>query len=308
MDRRILGIGCGVLAALIWGGFPVMTRLGVSRSSLAPGDITFLRFAVSGLILLPVLLRQGFGGLGVKPVALMVAGIGAPYMLVIAAGLSRAPVGLFAVLTPGSMIAFSAILSAVLLRERLSALQRTGIAAILIGVAVTGSAALMGMAEDGLAVALFLFGGLLWASYTLTTRLFKVGPLRATAIVSVVSALLYSPVYFAIKGLSVLDARPFDLVAQAAYQGLFVSILALYLYSKGVSLLGPTIGATFAALVPVLAVIEAALLLGEEPHPAALAGLVIVVAGMAASLVRPRQQKAHPAARNTPVAPQNRSQ
>lgn len=299
MDKRAVGIGCGLLAALIWGGFPVMTRFGVAHSSLDAYDVTFLRFAVSGLILLPVLLRQGFGGLGVKPVALMVVGIGAPYMLVIAAGLTRAPVGLFAVLTPGSMIAFAAILSAIVVKERLSKMQRIGVLAILIGVIVTGSAELSSLAGGGIAVALFLFGGLLWAGYTLTTRVFSVGPLHATAIVSVLSALVYSPIYFSIKGVALLDALPFEIAAQAIYQGVFVSILALYFYSKGVSILGPTIGATFAALVPILAVVEASLLLGEHLHSASLAGLAIVTIGMVVSLIKPRSTHRRPVATAT---------
>lgn len=234
MDKRALGIGCGLLAALIWGGFPVMTRFGVAHSTLDAYDVTFLRFAVSGLILLPILLWQGFDGLGIKPVALMVIGIGAPYMLVIAAGLTHAPVGLFAVLTPGSMIAFAAILSAIMVKEKLSKMQRIGVLAILIGVVITGSTELASISGGGIAVALFPFGGLLWAGYTLTTKVFAVGPLHATAIVSVVSALVYSPIYFAIKGMTLLDAPPFKIAAQAIYQGVFVSILALYEREGGI--------------------------------------------------------------------------
>ncbi|MCA3845561.1 MAG: hypothetical protein IOB09_14370, partial [Burkholderia sp.] len=54
--------------------------------------------------------------------------------------------------------------------------------------------------------------------------------------------------------------------------------------SRAVVALGPAIGATFAALMPLLATLEALLLLGERPHAPALAGIAIVTAGMAASL------------------------
>ncbi|WP_298957065.1 DMT family transporter [uncultured Methylobacterium sp.] len=288
MDRRLAGIGCGLLAALIWGGFPVMTRLGVARSALDAYDVTFLRFAVSGLLLLPVLLRRGLGGLGAGPVALMVAGIGAPYMLVIAAGLTRAPVGLFAALTPGSMIAFSAMLSALAVGEPSSRRRRAGILLILAGIVVTGSADLGGSGSS--AVALFLLGGLLWAVYTVTTRVFAVEPLRATAIVSVVSAALYAPPYLAVRGGALLAMPLAEVAAQAVYQGVLVSVVALYFYSKGVALLGPTVGASFAALVPVLAVLEGSLLLGEAPPAASLAGLVVVTLGMATILAGPRPE------------------
>lgn len=286
LGTRLPGIACGLAAALIWGGFPVMTRLGVAYSSLDMYDVTFLRFAVSGVLLAPFLLR-GTGGAGAGAVAVMVAGIGAPYMLVVAHGLALAPVGLFAVLTPGTMILFSVLLSAWWLRSRLPLRQRFGIAAILAGACLAGAENLKSAAGSGLAVGLFVLGGLLWALYTVSTRLFAIGPLRATAIVSVVSALFYSPIYFAMKGLEIFSAPADALLMQAVYQGVLVSILALYLYSKAVAVLGPVIGASFAALVPVFAVIEAWLLLGERPVAASLLGLAIVTVGMVSNLLAP---------------------
>lgn len=288
MDQRWVGIGSGLLAALIWGGFPVMTRLGVAHSSLDPYDVTFIRFAVSGALLLPILLRRSVGKIAIWPSVLMVTGIGAPYMLVVTAGLGLAPVGLFAILTPGSMIAFAAVLGAVIMKEQLSVPQKIGIATILIGVGITGYNELESISGGAEATTLFLFGGLLWAIYTVTTRAFATEAFMATAIVSVGSGLTYGPVYLALKGAALFHAPWREIVVQGVYQGVLVSVLALYFYSKSVSILGPTVGATFAALVPVLAVIEAALLLGEWPHPIALVGLAIVTCGMIVSLVRPR--------------------
>ncbi|MCQ4438338.1 hypothetical protein NO135_25360, partial [Clostridioides difficile] len=48
--------------------------------------------------------------------------------------------------------------------------------------------------------------------------------------------------------------------------------------------LGPAVGAPFAALMPLLATLEALLLLGARPHAPARAGIAIVTAGMALSL------------------------
>ncbi|MFT3778499.1 MAG: DMT family transporter [Ottowia sp.] len=281
---RWLGIGCGLAAALIWGGFPVMTRFGVAHSSLDMYDVTFLRFAVSGALLWPVVLRAGFAGLGPLAVVLMVAGIGAPYMLVVSHGLARAPVGLFAIVTPGTMIACSVLLSACCLKTRLSKRGWAAVGAILAGIALAGYPELRGAAGSGAAIGLFVFGGVLWAVYTVSTKVFAVGALHATAVVSVVSALAYSPWYFAVKGLSLLGAPPGEVLAQAFYQGAMVSVLALYLYSKAVALLGPPLGSSFAALVPVFAVAQAWLFLGEKPSGLAVLGLVVVTAGMLAGL------------------------
>ncbi|MGO4714266.1 DMT family transporter [Bradyrhizobium sp. 2TAF24] len=298
MSSRWTGAGFGLLAALIWGGFPVVTRLGVAHSTLDSYDVTFIRFAVSGTVLLPVLLHRGFGGLKALPIVLLIVGIGAPYILAVAAGLSLAAVGFFA-LTPGSMIALTAILSRIVMKERLSPMQITGIATVLLGMALAGSNALSG-SGGWAAVALFLLGGLLWAIYNITARRWAIDALLATAIVSVGSAVIYCPIYLATRGLGLLHAPLGAIVLQAVYQGVMVSILGLYFFSRAVTILGPAVGATFAALVPVLATIEAALLLGEQPHPLALLGILIVTIGMAISLFKPYQS----ALQSTPASSQ----
>lgn len=279
---RLTGIVCGLVAALVWGGFPVMTRLGVARSALDLWDITFLRYGVSGLILLPVFWRHRCAGLGPWPVALLVAGIGWPYMLAVGFGLRAAPAGLFAALTPGSMILFSALLAALWMRRPMPPRERLAMGTILAGLALAGSGALV---VAGLPALLFLLlAGFLWAVYTVATRVHPVGPLQATAIVSVLSALLYTPLYLGMKGTALLLVPLDQLLLHGIYQGVLVSVVALYFYSRAVVILGPTVGASFAALVPVIAVVEAAFILGERPTPTVLAGLVLVTAGMIATL------------------------
>lgn len=259
-----------------------MTRFGIERMPLDMYDVTFLRFGVSGLILLPFLLFIGLKGARWKEITLMVVGIGAPYMLVVSHGLTYAPVERFAVVTPGSMIIFSVVFSAYLLRFRLTRYELYGIAAIIVGVGLIGYKSLgsaMG-GEYAYTILVFLLGGLLWAIYTVSTKAFSVDSMRATAIVSVFSAIFYSPIYFLIKGSSLLHAPLHDVVVQGVYQGFLVSIVALFFYSKAIAYLGPAIGSTFAALVPGAAVILAALLLGEWPTSLSIAGLSVVTVGM----------------------------
>src|SRR6476646_10507195 len=65
----IRGALYGLAAVTIWSGWIVVARLGL-RSSLTPWDIAALRFAVAGLLMLPLVLargvaidRLGWGGL-----------------------------------------------------------------------------------------------------------------------------------------------------------------------------------------------------------------------------------------------------
>lgn len=280
---RVNGIACGLVSSAIWGAFPVMTRFGIQHTSLDMYDVTFLRYGVSGLILLPFLLITGLKGVGWKETALIVIGIGAPYMLIVSHGLTYAPVERFAVVTPGSMIIFSVVLSAYLLRVKLTSYEFCGVAAIIAGVGLIGYKSLAHSAIEGEyahTILVFLLGGLLWSIFTISTKAFSIEPMRATAIVSVFSAIFYSPFYLLIKKSSILHAPMHDIVAQGFYQGIMVSIVALFFYSKAISFLGPAIGSTFAALVPAAAIVLAALVLGEWPTPLSVAGLGVVTVGM----------------------------
>jgi drug/metabolite transporter (DMT)-like permease len=138
----------------------------------------------------------------------------------------------------------------------------------------------------------------MWAIYTVSSKLYGVASLHATAIVSVFSVVLYVPVYVALQGDAILGAPLHDIAIQAVYQGIFVSTIALFFFSKAVFYLGPSLGSTFAALVPAAAVVLAGVVLGEQPTPLAIAGLAVVTLGMALTLVR-RPPRAPATAGNT---------
>lgn len=285
---RMSGLLCGLAAALIWGGFPVITRFGATRAGLDMYDITFIRFSVASLLTFPVLLRSKRPSW--RLTATLTLGIGAPYILVVSDGLTHAPVALFAVLTPGIMVMFSTGLGAFLLKERLSLRQGAGIVAIVVGSALVTLEYLLLSPSIAIPAGLFVLGGFLWAVYTVSAKQSHINAITATATVSVASILGYAPVYFYLKGFELLRSPWSSILEQAIYQGVLVSVVALYFYSKAVSLLGATIGASFAALVPVLATIEAALLLGELPSSASIIGLAISVVGIAAVLAAPKSR------------------
>ena len=82
----------GFAAVSIWASWSVVTRLAVT-TGLDASDIAALRFGVAGLLLSPVLLQRGLARdrLGWLGLAVIIAGVGAPYALVAAVGLRFAP-------------------------------------------------------------------------------------------------------------------------------------------------------------------------------------------------------------------------
>src|SRR5690348_1122230 len=85
----VIGAVCAIAAVAIWAGWLVMTRLAVT-TTLKASDLTALRFAVAGVVLLPVVLRRGlaFNRLGWPGFLAVVIGAGAPVPLLVGAGLS----------------------------------------------------------------------------------------------------------------------------------------------------------------------------------------------------------------------------
>ncbi|MEI2387104.1 DMT family transporter [Breoghania sp. JC706] len=276
----------GLCAALIWGGFPVVTRLGVTSQSLDAWDVAFIRFTVAALVTLPYLMKHGFGFRPVGAVVLMVAGIGVPYILTIAQGLSSAPVRLFAAVTPPMMVGLSTLLVSLLYRRLPPRAVLAGVAVIVVGVTMMGATSLL---EDGAsplgAYLLFLLGALLWAGFTVTTKETGISAMKATALVSFWSAVCLWPVYLWLKGTAIVHV-PLDVIAtQAIYQGILVSVGALFFYSTAVRALGAIAGSTFAALVPGFATVWAAVLLGEVPSAFAIVSIAVVSTGMIVTLL-----------------------
>jgi len=177
------GAAFGFAAVSIWAGWSVFTRLAVT-TNLDAWDIAALRFVVAGLLLAPVLVWRGLAHdrLGWRGLAVIIAGQGAPYVLVAASGLQFAPARDQGALSPGSMPLFVALVAATVLVEKLSIPRRLGLSFIFAGVVVVigwhdGSAAWSLSRTFG--DALFLFAGFLTACFTVVMWIFYSEPLPA---------------------------------------------------------------------------------------------------------------------------------
>jgi drug/metabolite transporter (DMT)-like permease len=108
--------------------------------------------------------------------------------------------------------------------------------------------------------------------------------LHATAVVGVLSMVLYLPGYAWLAGDGIVAAPWRDLVVQGIFQGVLSAVVALLLYTRAVAILGAARGAVFAALVPAFSLLVAIPLLRETPTTLQLAGVAIVTVGMVLAL------------------------
>jgi len=281
MENKKIGIVFGIIAALIWGSWPVMSKV-ASIQSLSPLDITALRFTVSGIILLPFLVYKSIGMrvIFLKGTVLAI-GAGAPYVMLATYGINLSSSAHFGAIAPSTMLVFSSIGSIFLFKEQLTFARVLGIVFILLGVLGIG---LLSFERINIQIILgdimFIGCGALWASFTLLCKFWKLNAWTATSMVSVISGVLCIP--FTV---TVIQGLPTELILyHGVYQGVFVAIIALYSYSKSVSILGAAKGALFSSLVPPISLILGVIILGESMHNNEIMGAVLICIGMLLAL------------------------
>jgi drug/metabolite transporter (DMT)-like permease len=278
----VKGALLGLAAATIWASWSTFTRLAVT-TRLDAWDIATLRFGVAGLVLTPVVLRRGLAldRLGWAGLAAIIVGGGAPYGLLAAAGLRLAPAGDQSALNPGFVPLFVALISAVVIGEKFSAVRKLGLSLIFAGaLLIVGWHAASSGGSRSFGHALGLAAALLWACFTIIMRQAKLDPLHAAALVATGSLVIYLPIYIALCGARLIASPLADVALQALFQGILVTIVSLLLYGRAIAILGASAGADFGALVPVLSALLAIPLLGEWPSETDWVGIAAIAAGV----------------------------
>jgi drug/metabolite transporter (DMT)-like permease len=288
--RPVAGVLAALFAVTIWAGWIPVTRLGVV-TRLSPEDIAALRYATAGLLLLPVLWlhRRAVPWHRVGPIAAATAGAGVPYFLLIAHGLRLANSGQGAVLGPGATSLNTALIAWWWLRERPPSTRILGLAITASGVAlVLGHDLWSGAGRVG-GFLMILVASAHWALFTVASRRLGLPALLNAALISVLNAVIYVPMYWVGGGFEHLRSVPFsDLALQATYQGVLAGVLALAAFSYAIERLGAAAAAGFTPLSPVLATLLGWWLLADTVDVATAIGLSAVALGVVVANRRPR--------------------
>jgi drug/metabolite transporter (DMT)-like permease len=289
-----LGAAFGVVCALIWGVQAVVSRQSVA-DGLTTVDVAVLRFATAGCLLLPVAWRWcrpfPVGQLGWRRALTLSALAGVPYSLVLVGGIAFAPALHGSVIAPGLIPLISAVLAYLMFGERASPLQLAGLCLVAAGIGVFSWEAFANTPEREGAWrgdVLFVIGAFMWAYFGMLTKRWRADAIEATATICVVSFLTL-PLWAGFLPLRLGATAPSALALQAIYQGALVGVVSLFLYARSVVLLGPARAALFLPLVPGVTALAGVVWLGETPSLSEVAGMVIVMAGMALALVRKRR-------------------
>ena len=277
-----IGAACAIAAVAVWAGWLVVMRLGVT-TQLSTADLAALRFAVAGLVLLPIVLRRGFeiGRLGWLDFAAIVIGAGAPVPLVIGMGLAFAPAAHAGALYQGLVPFAVAGLAAIVLNEPTTPIGKAGLLLIACGAMMIAGFGVSSLTwGQSIGHALFLSSAFMTACYTVAVRRAAIDGLHAAAIAAVVSLLFYLPIYLLLFDGDLFAKPAAALVFQALYQGVLTAAISLALYARAIRLLGASKAAAFVALGPSLTALMGIPALGEWPSSLIWAGIVIITAGV----------------------------
>lgn len=280
------GLIAALLAVACWAGFVLVSRAG-GLSVLTAWDMMALRFGVGCLVLLPFL-RPGRLWMSWRGATLALVG-GIAYGLSVYQGFRLTSAVHAAVMLPG-LIPFGVVMFAMLmLGERPSAWRWLGFAAIALGgvlmLASTGDGA------GTLSGDLWLLAAVLgWSLYTVLARRWAVDAWRGAITTAFWSAALFLPVYLLWLPGNLAVAPVADILLQAFYQGVIATVIAMLLYLRAVSTIGPAAMGALMALVPVVSGLAAVPVLGESLTPTEALALVITSCGavLASGLVHRR--------------------
>jgi drug/metabolite transporter (DMT)-like permease len=283
-NRDVVGICCGLGAALLWGLQPVVSRYGVLRS-LNAYDLTAIRFFVSGILLHPVLFRSRLRGIGWGGAIMIAIGAGLPYVIIFNFGLTFASASNGGVLTPSANIVASTAGLYLLAHVTPDRNRLLGIGLILLGLVVVGIDRVEQLDARALTGdMLFVLAGGIYSLFAIFSQRYKITALHAAAIVSVFSLIAYAPFYLFHGVTDIFRAPLREVLIQAVVQGIMVSFLATWFYASAINILGAGRAVVFVALMPVFSVAFAIPFLHEWPNRLEFAGLALVFVGMATAL------------------------
>ena len=294
LSDPVKGLLFGLGAVLIWGSSLAYARAGMTQG-LAAMDFALFRYATAGIVVLPWLLLhqpRTLAGVGwPKGVALAVL-VGPLFILLGAGGYAYTPLAHGAVIQPAFAMMGTTALAAWVLRDRPPRARLLGIAVMVVGLAVIAGPGLFeGGSQAPLGDAMFAFAGLLWASFTVLTNLWRVKALPATAALSALSALFIVPVYLLTQDLGRIAAMPLgDLVTQVVIQGVLTGVVAVVCFTRAAELIGAARAGIFPALVPAATILIGIPVTGEWPTAGQWTGLTLVSFGLLMAMVlRPRR-------------------
>ncbi len=276
-----------MIAILAFSSFEVSSKL--IGSQINPTQLTFFRFLIGGLILLPFTIRN----IRKNKIAftkkdffiLLLLG----FMLVFVS-MNMAQYGIVYTAASVSAVIFSSnaifvsLFSAILLKEALTWKKVLGLLIGAAGLVITFGNIFSGQEISPtyiLGIVLVVTSMLVFSLYTVLSKKTakKIGSLTVTSLSSILGSLTLLPL-MAATGVNPFDFDLLSILPQFLYICIFVTGIAYYCYFEAIAHLDTSLGSMTFFIKPPLASILAAAFLGEVITSNIIIGIVLILIGM----------------------------
>lgn len=246
-NRTLWAIAALLVAAMAWGSTVVVAKS--AFESISAMNLLVVRLFLTGAVLLAVFstrlrMPRGIALRGLVLGALFTAGIGAQII-----GLQYTPPSLSGFVT-ASYVVFTAIISAVLLRQRQPTTTWLAVGLTIVGIVVLAGGASTGEAQFGFGAALTLFGAVMFAFHiVLLGRWVRPGNVQQLTVMQALVGMVVAMVVVPFTNFDV----PQDPVlwGQLLYLGIFCGAVTLFLQSWAQSHVAATPSAVIMCTEPV---------------------------------------------------------
>lgn len=254
------GVISGISVVLIWSGWIVVSKMGV-LSELTVWDITGIRYLTAGLLVTPFLITNRHIAKELFSTKVIICSLccGILYLLTSLIGLQHSNAANVGVIVNGTLPVMCAVLLYAWKNTTLSRSKYIGITLILI------SNYLIVTSATGVSITTlmwFLLSCFFLAFYSVSMKAWDIKLKTIMFSVPIINCIVYTPVWYFLPS-KLLSASTNEIMIQAMYQGVLVSIIALFLMSYAINRLGAVAASTIMALVPMVTALLAQALLDE---------------------------------------------
>ena len=259
-----VGYAAAITITFIWATWLVASRSG-AQSSLNIYDLAALRYGVSSIVALPIVLYykpwQNMSWLRIGVVSFM---LGPIYIMTVFLAFEYAPAAHGGIFMNGALPAITLFMLWLLFKQRANKLQIFGVVLILIGSALAAlDAADLALANAWVGDGLFLIAAVFFSAYMVAARVWNLKPTEVLFCSSIVNATLFLPIWYFFLPTGFAEASRSQLLLQTLYQGLVPGLIGLLLVALATRNLGPSITSAFMAAVPALGSILGVVFLDE---------------------------------------------
>lgn len=287
-DNPVLGTAAAIVVVFIWSGWLIVTKVG-AESTLTIFDIAALRFGLSGLVTLPVVIYfKPWKGMPIHRIVVLAALAGIPYVLLSYAAFTFAPAAYGGVFMNGVLPAITLALAWLWLRERPRQLQVGGAALIIVGAILAAiDASESSTSGASIGAVLFLTAAFSFSVYLILNRLWQVTTLQLLLSLSVVSGFIYVPMWYLFLPSNLTETAASQILLQGVYQ-MLPNLVGLNLLALAVRNVGAPLTAAIMSAVPSLGAILGLVLLDETLGTMTWVGIFVLSLGILLTAIRPR--------------------